>query len=101
MPYIAEDIILIPQISSIILDKLIGESNNKFKSENTRSKLTTKEREIVQLIAEGMANKEIVRKLKISINTVHAHRNNIANKLNIHKQTELVQYAFRENIIQL
>ena len=88
-------------ISSIILDKLIGESNNKFKSENTRSKLTTKEREIVQLIAEGMANKEIVRKLKISINTVHAHRNNIANKLNIHKQTELVQYAFRENIIQL
>ena len=90
-----------PSISNIMIDKLIGESKNKIKSETGRGKLTTKEREIVQLIAEGMANKEIARELKISINTVHTHRNNIANKLNIHKQTELVQYAFRENIIQL
>lgn len=63
--------------------------------------LTSKEREIVQLIAEGMANKQIARELKISANTVHAHRNNIARKLNIHKQTDLVRYAIREKIAKL
>jgi len=63
--------------------------------------LTSKEREIVQLIAEGMANKEIARELKISANTVHAHRNNIARKLNIHKQTDLVRYAIKEKIAKL
>jgi len=60
--------------------------------------LTSKEREIVQLIAEGLANKEIARELKISANTVHAHRNNITRKLNIHKQTELVRYAIQKKI---
>lgn len=63
--------------------------------------LTSKEREIVQLIAEGLANKEIARELKISANTVHAHRNNITRKLNIHKQTELVRYAIQKKISKL
>lgn len=61
-------------------------------------RLTPKEREIVQLIAEGCADKEISRKLKISINTVHAHRNNISRKLDIHKQTDLVRFAIKEKI---
>jgi DNA-binding NarL/FixJ family response regulator len=61
-------------------------------------KLTPKEREIVQLIAEGCADKEISRKLKISVNTVHAHRNNISRKLDIHKQTDLVRFAIKEKI---
>lgn len=63
--------------------------------------LTSKEREIVQLIAEGLANKQIAADLKISANTVHAHRNNIARKLNIHKQTDLVRYALKEKIAWL
>lgn len=62
------------------------------------NKLTPKEMEIVQLIAEGCADKEIARKLKISINTVHAHRNNISRKLDIHKQTDLVRFAIKEKI---
>ncbi|MDA8244905.1 MAG: response regulator transcription factor [Elusimicrobia bacterium] len=62
------------------------------------SRLTPKEREIVQLIAEGLADKEISGRLKISANTVHAHRNNIARKLDIHKQTDLVRFAIREKI---
>ena len=63
--------------------------------------LTSKEREIVQLVAEGLANKQIARELKISANTVHAHRNNIAHKLNIHKQADLVRYAIKEKIARL
>ncbi len=62
------------------------------------SRLTPKEREIVQLIAEGLADKEISRRLRISGNTVHAHRNNISRKLDIHKQTDLVRYAIKEKI---
>lgn len=64
-------------------------------------RLTSKEREIVQLIAEGLADKEISRKLKISANTVHAHRNNISRKLDIHKQTDLVRFAIKEKITVL
>lgn len=63
--------------------------------------LTSKEREIVQLVAEGLANKQIARELKISANTVHAHRNNIAHKLNIHKQADLVRYALKEKLAKL
>jgi DNA-binding NarL/FixJ family response regulator len=62
------------------------------------ARLTPKEREIIQLIAEGLADKDISRKLKISRNTVHAHRNNIARKLDIHKQTDLVRFAIKEKI---
>lgn len=65
------------------------------------SPLTSKEREIVQLVAEGLANKQIARELKISANTVHAHRNNIAHKLNIHKQADLVRYALKEKLAKL
>ncbi len=61
-------------------------------------RLTSKEREIIQLIAEGLADKEISRRLSISRNTVHAHRNNISRKLDIHKQTDLVRFAIREKI---
>ncbi len=61
-------------------------------------RLTSKEREIIQLIAEGLADKEISRRLRISRNTVHAHRNNISRKLDIHKQTDLVRFAIREKI---
>lgn len=65
---------------------------------NSAGSLTPKEREIIQLIAEGQADKDISRRLKISCNTVHAHRNNIARKLDIHKQTDLVRFAIREKI---
>jgi len=94
------DYYLSSTISSFMLSKLVNKSNNEFKTKNY-DKLTLKEREIIQLLVEGMANKEIARQLVISINTVHTHRNNIARKLNIHKQTELARYAFKENIVQL
>lgn len=64
-------------------------------------RLTPKEREIIVLITEGLADKEISRRLGISVNTVHAHRNNIARKLDIHKQTDLVRFAIQERIVRL
>ena len=60
--------------------------------------LTAREREIVQLIAEGRASKQVADVLGISIKTVDTHRANLMRKLNIHSVSELVCYAIREKI---
>lgn len=62
--------------------------------------LTPREREIVQLVAEGRSNKEIATTLKISTKTVEAHRGNIMHKLHLSSVSELVRFAIRNNIIE-
>jgi DNA-binding NarL/FixJ family response regulator len=64
-----------------------------------RARLTAREREILQLLAEGKSNKEIASLLNISVNTAEAHRANIMLKLNLHSVAELVHYAVRNHII--
>ena len=61
-------------------------------------RLTAREREIVQLIAEGRASKQVADVLGISVKTVDTHRANLMRKLSIHSVSELVCYAIRENI---
>lgn len=61
--------------------------------------LTEREREILQLIAEGQTNREIADLLTVSIKTVQAHRANIMEKLGVHDRTDLVKYAIRTGII--
>ena len=67
---------------------------------SSRSRLTPREREIVQLLAEGKSNKEIAELLGISVKTAETHRANIMLKLDFHSITELVRYAVRNKIIQ-
>jgi DNA-binding NarL/FixJ family response regulator len=67
---------------------------------SSRSRLTPREREILQLLAEGKSNKEVAALLGISVNTAEAHRANIMIKLDFHSITELVVYAVRNKIIQ-
>lgn len=62
--------------------------------------LTNREREIVQLLAEGRTNKEIAALLGISYKTVDAHRTNIMRRLGLHSFANLVRYAIRERIVQ-
>jgi DNA-binding NarL/FixJ family response regulator len=64
-----------------------------------KGRLTSREREIVQLLAEGKANKEVAGVLGISAKTVETHRANIMLKLNIHSITDLVHYAIRNKMI--
>jgi DNA-binding NarL/FixJ family response regulator len=66
----------------------------------SRSRLTPREREIVQLLAEGKSNKEVASLLGISVNTAEAHRANIMLKLDLHSVTELVHYAIRNNMVK-
>jgi DNA-binding NarL/FixJ family response regulator len=63
------------------------------------SHLTPREREIVQLLAEGKSNKEVADVLGISVKTVETHRTNIMRKLNFHSISELVRYAIRNSIV--
>jgi DNA-binding NarL/FixJ family response regulator len=66
----------------------------------TRARLTPREREILQLLAEGKSNKEVAGLLGISVNTAEAHRANIMLKLGVHSLAELVHYAIRNKIIK-
>jgi DNA-binding NarL/FixJ family response regulator len=66
----------------------------------TRSRLTPREREILQLLAEGKSNKEVAVFLGISVKTAETHRANIMLKMDFHSITELVRYAVRNKIIQ-
>ena len=68
--------------------------------EPARGRLTAREREIVQLLAEGKSNKEVAQALNISIKTAETHRTNIMNKLDLRSITALVRYAVRNNIVE-
>jgi len=63
--------------------------------------LTPREKQILQLIAEGKSNKEIAALLDLSVNTVSVHRANIMEALGIHRTAELVLYAVRKGLVQI
>jgi len=63
--------------------------------------LTTRERQVFQLIAEGKTNRKAAEALGVAVKTVDTHRTRLMCKLNIHDQTELVKYALRKGIISL
>ncbi len=87
---------LSPSVSGIEIADIIDESSGALRMPSAG--LTSKEREIIQMIAEGFGNKQIAYKLKITLNTVKVHRHNISFKLNVHKQTDLVRYAIKAGI---
>ena len=64
------------------------------------SRLTGREREVLQLISEGKTNKEIARILSLSINTVESHRKHVMEKLDLHNTAEIVRFAVRKGIVQ-
>jgi RNA polymerase sigma factor (sigma-70 family) len=68
--------------------------------EDSYDLLTPREREILQLIAEGKTNKEMATILGLSPYTIETHRGNILEKLNLHSVPELILYAVRKGIIQ-
>jgi DNA-binding NarL/FixJ family response regulator len=70
-------------------------------SENgSRSRLTGRQREIVQLLGEGKSNKEVASMLNVSVKTAETHRANIMRRLNCHCVADLVLYAIRNQIVQ-
>ena len=67
----------------------------------TKDRLTAREREVVQLLAEGKTSKEVAQVLNLSVKTAETHRTNIMRKLGIHSVADLVRYAVRNRIIEV
>jgi len=65
------------------------------------NRLTSREREVLQLVAEGKTSRKIAEVLNIAVKTVDTHRSRLMHKLNIHDQSALVKYAFKRGIIWL
>ena len=79
--------------------KLIAREKRGGLSKAPKGRLTSREREIAQLLAEGKTNKEVAAVLGISAKTVETHRANIMLKLSLHSITDLVHYAIRNKMI--
>ena len=87
-----------PKVSRILAEDYVRVLKQKG-DVDTYDLLTGREREILQLLAEGKANKEVAAALNISPYTVETHRSHILQKLNLHTPAELVLYAVRKGII--
>lgn len=90
---------LSPAITDIVVKDYIQESS--MKPTSPFSVLTAREREVLQLLAEGASTKEIAKSLYVSVKTVETHRMQIMHKLRIHSIAELTKYAVREGLTSL
>ena len=87
------------KVSEALLDAFL-KSNAKPDEGSVFRTLTEREREIVQMLAEGKSNKEIANKLSISVKTVETHRATVMRKLDINSIVELVHYAIRNHLVE-
>ncbi|HTZ19184.1 MAG TPA: response regulator transcription factor [Dissulfurispiraceae bacterium] len=92
---------LSPGITTFVLKDFLQKSFKSKASSSVFSNLSNREREVLQLFAEGKTTKEIASLLNVSPKTVETQRQNIFNKLNIHNIAELTKYAIREGLTSL
>lgn len=91
-----------PRIAGIVLDQLgTAPDADAPAGPNGQKALTSREREVLQLVAEGMSNKEIGEQMHISVATVETHRRQVMDKLGIRTVAELTKYAIREGLTSL
>ena len=88
-----------PSITGTLVDDYVENLNDQIK--NKENILSPREREVLQLLAEGNSTKEAAYNLSVSVKTIETHRRQIMNKLNIHSIAELTKYALKEGMISL
>ncbi len=87
-----------PAIAQALLEDYMRNLQQR-NQQDSYSLLTDREKEVLQLLAEGRSNKEVAQLLNLSVYTVETHRTRIMQKLNLHNTAELVLYAVRKKII--
>jgi len=87
-----------PAVSRVLVEDYVRQLQDR-EIEDSYELLTTREREVLQLIAEGKSNKDIAAMLNLSLYTVETHRGNLMEKLNLHTVPELILYAVRKGVI--
>jgi two-component system, NarL family, response regulator NreC len=93
------EVYLYPSMAKLLVKDYLGQGQPDKKGVEGND-LTSREQEVLVMLAEGATNGEIAEALNISPKTVARHRENIMHKLNLHSRSELVKYAIRKNIIQ-
>ncbi len=91
---------LSPSISKSLIEEFVRQTQGQG-TDDSYALLTEREREVLQLVAEGQTNNEIGDELHISVKTAAVHRTNIMNKLGLHSMADLTKYAIRKGIIDL
>lgn len=89
---------LTPRISPMVLEGFLQPDRGA--GAESGGRLTTREQEIVKLVAEGSSSRAVAEALDISVKTVETHRVNLMRKLDLHSVSELVRYAIRNRIIE-
>jgi two-component system response regulator NreC len=91
--------VLSPAITRLVIEDYLRWGD--LRPEEDAGVLTPREREILQLIAEGYTNKQIAEILCLSVKTVQSHRTNLMQKLDLHDRGELIKYAIQKKIIEV
>jgi DNA-binding NarL/FixJ family response regulator len=89
------------RVADLVLSGYLNKSSHSKKNDLNLPGLTSREREVVQLLAEGKSTKEVACHLNLSVKTAETHRSNIMRKLGLHSVSELVLYAVRNGIVQV
>ena len=87
-----------PSVTAVLVEDYVRRLQAKGLND-TYHLLTDREKEVLQLLAEGRSNKEVASELDLSLSTVETHRANLMQKLNLHNTAEVVLYAVRKGII--
>ena len=90
-----------PRVNDMVLAGFLDKSNGAVNTPPRLPRLTPREREVIQLLAEGKSSKEVATVLNLSTKTAETHRSNIMRKLGFHSIRDLVVYAVKNNIIQV
>jgi DNA-binding NarL/FixJ family response regulator len=92
-----------PKVAQMVLEGYLGRPTKENEDDSRRKnglRLTGRQKQILQLLAEGKSSKEVAVTLNISIKTAETHRANIMRRIDCHSVTELVRYAIRNHIIE-
>jgi two-component system, NarL family, response regulator NreC len=84
-----------------VTESVVATSLRGGRKDNVRTLLSAREREVLQLLAEGLSSPEIGRRLFVATSTVETHRRNVMRKLGIHSVADLTKYAIREGLTSL
>ena len=88
------------RVSRFVLDGYLEGSGEDRVLPGQQFRLTPREREVIQLLAEGKSTKEAAAALSISVKTAETHRNNLMRKLNLHSVSDLIHFAIRNRIVE-
>ena len=96
---LAGKVYLSPDVSARMVSNMIGAGSRPAATSTALDTLTTREREVLKLVAEGLGNKQVAHQLSLSVKTVEKHRSSLMRKLGLRNVAMLASYAFSNGIV--